>query len=158
MLGETTVPPSLDPQNGVFSKDSVYSPEKNLSIRIYFHGGGFVVETAFSPTLSHFPHFNRRRRKLLSGVSGLPSCAGVSDSDPTPPDELETRDEAMRKMIEAGWRTVSPNSVNGADDPLINVVGSGDSDLSRLGCGRILDQSRPWHQANKAIACGFSAT
>ncbi|CAF1738786.1 unnamed protein product [Brassica oleracea var. botrytis] len=67
MLGETTVPPSLDPQNGVFSKDSVYSPEKNLSIRIYFHGGGFVVETAFSPTLSHFPHFNRRRRKLLSG-------------------------------------------------------------------------------------------
>ncbi|CDY33101.1 BnaC09g21970D [Brassica napus] len=36
----------------------------------------------------------------------------------------------MRKMIEAGWRTVSPNSVNGADDPLINVVGSGDSDLS----------------------------
>nr|VDD30670.1 unnamed protein product [Brassica oleracea] len=38
----------------------------------------------------------------------------------------------MRKMIEAGWRTVSPNSVNGADDPLINVVGSGDSDQSKL--------------------------
>ena len=67
MLGETTVVPSLDPQNGVFSKDSIYSQEKNLSIRIYlpekasfdgekqhlliyFHGGGFIVETSFSPT------------------------------------------------------------------------------------------------------------
>ena len=66
----------------------------------------------------------------------------------TPLDELEPRDEAMRKMIEGGWRTVSPNSVNGADDPLINVVGSGDSDLFGLGCWPVLDQSRPWHQAN----------
>ncbi|KAH0910332.1 hypothetical protein HID58_033653, partial [Brassica napus] len=93
MLGETTVPPSLDPQNG---------------------------------------HSHR----LITLYSLQPSplqTAGVSDSDPvrrlmgcseTPLDELETRDEAMRKMIEGGWRIVSPNSVNGADDPLINVVGS----------------------------------
>ncbi|KAH0852608.1 hypothetical protein HID58_090803, partial [Brassica napus] len=104
--------------------------------------------------------------KLLSGVSGLPSCAGVSDSDPvrrlvgcseTPPDELETRDEAMRKMIEAGWRTVSPNSVNGADDPLINVVGSGDSDLSSSFCDFIvcIESEKMYMIESKggAIAC-----
>nr|VDC60430.1 unnamed protein product [Brassica rapa] len=147
MLGETTVPPSLDPQNGVFSKDSIYSPEKNLSIRIYlpekasfdgeklpfliyFHGGGFIVETAFSPTYhtlltSTVTAVNCRSFRFRSRTK----THGMSE---TPLDELEPRDEAMRKMIEGGWRTVSPNSVNGADDPLINVVGSGDSDLFGL--------------------------
>ncbi|KAG7633727.1 Alpha/beta hydrolase fold-3 [Arabidopsis suecica] len=75
LMGEATVPPSSEPQNGVVSKDVVYSPDNNLSLRIYlpekaatteteasvklpllvyFHGGGFLVETAFSPTYHTF--------------------------------------------------------------------------------------------------------
>lgn len=64
---ETFVPPSLlTPQNGVVSKDAVYSPEKTslriylphqalesgdeninkkLPLLIYFHGGAFIMET-----------------------------------------------------------------------------------------------------------------
>ncbi|GLT55355.1 hypothetical protein SLA2020_284860 [Shorea laevis] len=64
--GTEIVPPSLDPQTGVESKDVVISPEtgesarlyipktsnqtqKKLPLLIYFHGGGFCIETAFSP-------------------------------------------------------------------------------------------------------------
>ncbi|KAG7592241.1 hypothetical protein ISN45_Aa01g011520 [Arabidopsis thaliana x Arabidopsis arenosa] len=34
LVPETFVPPSLNPENGVVSKDAVYSPKKNLSLRI----------------------------------------------------------------------------------------------------------------------------
>ncbi|KAF8112464.1 hypothetical protein N665_0064s0091 [Sinapis alba] len=77
LLTETFVPPSLTPQNGVVSKDTVYSPEKHLYLRIhlphqalenseenkkkkklplliYFHGGAFIMETAFSPAYNAF--------------------------------------------------------------------------------------------------------
>ncbi|XP_047978681.1 probable carboxylesterase 2 [Salvia hispanica] len=59
------VPPSLDPATGVQSKDVEIASEINLSARIYlppnadptkklpllvyYHGGGFIVESAFSP-------------------------------------------------------------------------------------------------------------
>uniref|UniRef100_A0A2P2IN98 Uncharacterized protein MANES_10G066400 n=1 Tax=Rhizophora mucronata TaxID=61149 RepID=A0A2P2IN98_RHIMU len=70
-LGTEIVSPSLDdPKTGVQSKDVVYSTEANLSSRlylpkdtstnqklpllVYFHGGGFVVETAFSPLYQNY--------------------------------------------------------------------------------------------------------
>ncbi|XP_035542308.1 probable carboxylesterase 7 [Juglans regia] len=66
MVGTEVVPPSLDRQTGVESKDVVISPETGVSARlyrpnttsqtrkklpllVYFHGGGFCVDTAFSP-------------------------------------------------------------------------------------------------------------
>ncbi|KAL3839410.1 hypothetical protein ACJIZ3_024001 [Penstemon smallii] len=58
------VPPSIDPQTNVQSKDIIISPENNISARlylpknpdphnklpllVYFHGGAFLVESAFS--------------------------------------------------------------------------------------------------------------
>nr|VDC75934.1 unnamed protein product [Brassica rapa] len=85
LMGETTVPASLTPQNGVVSKDVVYSPDDNLSVRmylpvkaaetgeklpllVYFHGGGFIIETAFSPTYHTF---------LTAAVSAS-DCVAVS--------------------------------------------------------------------------------
>lgn len=88
LVTDTFVPPSLNPQNGVVSKDAVFSPEKNLSLRIYlphnkagedknkkklpllvyFHGGGFIMETAFSPIYHTF---------LTSAVSAA-ECIAVS--------------------------------------------------------------------------------
>ncbi|KAL0737507.1 hypothetical protein Bca4012_013717 [Brassica carinata] len=230
LVGETFKPPSLTPENGVVSKDTVFSPEHNLSVRIflpekasatdeklpllvYFHGGGFVIETAFSPTYHNFltsavaaagclaisvdyrraPEFpipipyedswdalewvlshvsgtgpehwiNRHAdfgRVFLAGDSaggnishhlatrakreGLDSVniTGVVLIHPyfwgkAPVDEFETRDEATRRNIEARWRVASPNSEEGVDDPLFNVVGSESVDVSGLGCGRVL--------------------
>ncbi|GAY60156.1 hypothetical protein CUMW_199820 [Citrus unshiu] len=70
LRGTDIVPPSLDPKTNVDSKDVVYSPENNLSARlylpkntnqnqklpllVYFHGGGFCIETAFSPTYHNY--------------------------------------------------------------------------------------------------------
>ncbi|XP_006291432.2 probable carboxylesterase 7 [Capsella rubella] len=235
LLGETTVPPSLTPQNGVVSKDVVYSPERNLSVRvylpykvssdftvkklpilIYFHGGGFIIETAFSPTYHTFltsavaaanclaisvdyrraPEFpipvpyedswdsikwvfthitgtgpetwiNKHgdfEKVFLAGDSAGGNIAHhltirakeerlCSDDSliisgmilihpyfwgKTPIDEFEVRDVIKSQMIEGSWRIASPNSKDGVDDPLINVVGSEDSVLSELGCGKVL--------------------
>ncbi|KAI3753180.1 hypothetical protein L2E82_25226 [Cichorium intybus] len=65
-VGNKTMPTGIDPSTGVQSKDVVISPETNLSARlyipktitpdwklpilVYYHGGGFVVESAKSPT------------------------------------------------------------------------------------------------------------
>ncbi|XP_062175911.1 probable carboxylesterase 2 [Alnus glutinosa] len=63
LSGTEIEPPSLDPQTGVESKDVVISPETGVSARlyipkttekklplvVYFHGGGFCIETAFTP-------------------------------------------------------------------------------------------------------------
>ncbi|XP_047973136.1 probable carboxylesterase 2 [Salvia hispanica] len=65
LIGEDDVPPSLDPATGVQSKDVQIAPEINLSARIYlppnadpskklpllvyYHGGGFVIGSTFSP-------------------------------------------------------------------------------------------------------------
>ncbi|KAI3446014.1 hypothetical protein Pfo_002679 [Paulownia fortunei] len=65
LTGQDFVPASVDPQTGVQSKDVEISPEINVSARlylpgnanpskklpllVYFHGGGFAVESPFSP-------------------------------------------------------------------------------------------------------------
>ncbi|KAJ4721687.1 Alpha/beta hydrolase-3 [Melia azedarach] len=66
LLGNEFIPPSLDPKTNVESRDIVYSSIYNLSSRIYmiskpektikeklpllvyFHGGGFVIQSPFS--------------------------------------------------------------------------------------------------------------
>ncbi|KAF7810915.1 putative carboxylesterase 12 [Senna tora] len=72
LLGNDVVPPSFDPETNVLSKDVVVSHESAISVRIYlpkiaqsdptrklpllvyFHGGGFVIETASSPTYHNY--------------------------------------------------------------------------------------------------------
>ncbi|KAG8364270.1 hypothetical protein BUALT_Bualt19G0110800 [Buddleja alternifolia] len=65
-IGQDTVPPSFDPTTGVQSKDVKFAPNLNLTARIYlpryanpahkipllvyYHGGGFFTESAFSST------------------------------------------------------------------------------------------------------------
>ncbi|CAA7013630.1 unnamed protein product [Microthlaspi erraticum] len=238
LLPETFVPPSLTPTNGVVSKDAVYSPENDLSLRIYlpqnavetgeekkkklpllvyFHGGGFIMERPFTSTYHTFVttavkaadciavSVDYRRapehpiptayedswdavkwifthvagsgpedwlnenadfnRVFLSGDSAGANIAhhmGVRagkeklklDDDEfkifgmalfcpyfwskAPIDEHETTDEAARRGVEGMWEIASPNSENGVDDPLFNVVGSDDSDITGLACGRVL--------------------
>ncbi|XP_044490258.1 probable carboxylesterase 7 [Mangifera indica] len=70
LMGNDIVPPSLDPKTNVDSKDVVYSPENSLSVRlyipknvtqgqklpllVYFHGGGFCIESPFSPLYHNY--------------------------------------------------------------------------------------------------------
>ncbi|KAK4563074.1 hypothetical protein RGQ29_005535 [Quercus rubra] len=71
IAGIEIIPPSLDSKTGVESKDVVISPETGVSARlyipkttkesqkklpllVYFHGGGFCIETAFSPQYHNY--------------------------------------------------------------------------------------------------------
>ncbi|XP_062019912.1 probable carboxylesterase 12 [Rosa rugosa] len=71
LMGTDTVPPSVHPQTGVESKDVMISNETGLYARlyipkstttsstklpllVYFHGGGFCVETTSSPTYHNY--------------------------------------------------------------------------------------------------------
>ncbi|XP_020539425.1 probable carboxylesterase 7 [Jatropha curcas] len=73
LLGVDVVPPGLDQDTQVQSKDVIYLQEKNLSSRlylprnainsgkklpllVYYHGGGFCIETPFSP--AYHNHLN----------------------------------------------------------------------------------------------------
>ncbi|XP_047977989.1 probable carboxylesterase 2 [Salvia hispanica] len=84
LTGEDIVPPSLDPATGVQSKDVEIAPEINLSARIYlppnadptkklpllvyYHGGGFVLESAF----------NAQYHKHLNHLAALANVVAVS--------------------------------------------------------------------------------
>ncbi|XP_042488413.1 probable carboxylesterase 7 [Macadamia integrifolia] len=70
LAGNDIVPPSIDHQTGVSSKDFLIVPETSVAARIflpkittsaqklpllvYFHGGGFCVETPFSPEYHNY--------------------------------------------------------------------------------------------------------
>ncbi|KAK7319848.1 hypothetical protein RJT34_04576 [Clitoria ternatea] len=70
LLGCDVVPPSFDPTTNVDSKDIFISkdddisarifipkltdPKQKLPLLIYFHGGGFCIETPFSPAYHNF--------------------------------------------------------------------------------------------------------
>ena len=231
LSGTETVPPSLTPQNGVVSKDVVYSPKHSLSARlflphkarelaagsklpllIYIHGGAWIVESPFSPIyhsfltevvraasclavsvqyrrapehpvpaayedswsaiqwvfshsdgsgpvdwINEYADFNRvflagdsaganmsHHMAMRAGEEKLePRIKGVAIVHPAfwgtdPVDEHDVQDVETRRGIAQVWEEIaSPNSVNGTDDPLFNVVGS-DSDFSGLGCEKVL--------------------
>ncbi|KAJ6839607.1 putative carboxylesterase 2 [Iris pallida] len=73
ILETDVLPPGLDPDTGVVSKDVTLRPDTGLSVRlylppataaaaadkkipvlVYYHGGGFVIETAASPTYHNY--------------------------------------------------------------------------------------------------------
>ncbi|XP_010066040.2 probable carboxylesterase 12 [Eucalyptus grandis] len=71
LLGTATVSPSLDEKTGIQSKDvaipsdsavsaRLYIPKaavdslQKLPVLVYFHGGGFIIETAWSPTYHNY--------------------------------------------------------------------------------------------------------
>ncbi|CAN8288434.1 unnamed protein product [Cochlearia groenlandica] len=233
LSGTETIPSSLNPQNGVVSKDVLYSPEHNLSVRlflphnssaaaddeklpllIYIHGGAWIIESPFSPlyhnyvaeivrsanclavsiqyrrapeypipaayedswsaiqwifshsnggsngsddwinenadfdrvfvagdsaggNITHHMAIRAGKEKLEARIKGIaivhPAFWGRE-----PVDEQDVQDSETRKGIARVWEKIaSPNSVNGADDPLFNVVGTG-SDFSGLGCEKVL--------------------
>ncbi|XP_015874242.3 probable carboxylesterase 12 [Ziziphus jujuba] len=85
LIGTEIVPPSFDLKTGVQSTDLIISVETGLSTRlyipktainttqklpllIYFHGGGFCIETAFSPVYHNY----------LNSIVGVANIVAVS--------------------------------------------------------------------------------
>ncbi|KFK35989.1 hypothetical protein AALP_AA4G063700 [Arabis alpina] len=83
--GNEIIPPSLDPLNDVITKDVIYSPDLNLSVRlflphksisdntklpllIYIHGGAWIIESPFSPIYHNY----------LTEVTKSANCLTVS--------------------------------------------------------------------------------
>ncbi|XP_072952956.1 probable carboxylesterase 2 [Typha angustifolia] len=85
--GTTVVPPGDDPYTGVVSKDVVIDPETGLSARLYlpkevmtetekkgaklpvllyFHGGAFVIESAFSPSYHAYLNLLVSKAKIVA--------------------------------------------------------------------------------------------
>ncbi|XP_020080938.1 probable carboxylesterase 2 [Ananas comosus] len=90
LLGTSVVPPGLDPDTSVLSKDvplhpdsplpsaRLYLPQtiddddevsetkpKLLPVLVYFHGGGFVIESAASPTYHSYLNALASRARIL---------------------------------------------------------------------------------------------
>ncbi|KAL5706016.1 hypothetical protein ACHQM5_024233 [Ranunculus cassubicifolius] len=86
------LPPSTDPSTGVTSKQITIQPSTGVSIRfylpkdttpakkipllIYFHGGGWTLETAYSPTYHHY----------LNSVAAVANVVAISVDYRRPPD------------------------------------------------------------------------
>ncbi|XP_011000170.1 PREDICTED: probable carboxylesterase 12 [Populus euphratica] len=82
LIGNEIVPPSQDPKSDVLSKDVIYSKEARLSCRLYLpkgvhpnkklpllvyvHGGGFYVESAFSPTYHNYVNLLVAEAKVIA--------------------------------------------------------------------------------------------
>ncbi|PKI39266.1 hypothetical protein CRG98_040322 [Punica granatum] len=229
LMGTATVPASLDEKTGVNSKDIVISPESGLSARlyipklpgstgvprklsllVYFHGGGFIIESTQSPAYHNYLNalvseaevvvvsveyrraperplpvayddcwaalgwvgfhangqgpeewlnlFADLDRVFLSGDSaganiahniavrhGAEKIDGIGLSGiilvhpffwGTEPVGSESSEAEVRDRVAAIWKFVSPGSVDGVDDPLMNP--GKDPKLSGLGCSRVL--------------------
>ncbi|KFK35991.1 hypothetical protein AALP_AA4G063900 [Arabis alpina] len=225
-----TIPASLTPQNDVITKDIIYSPDLNLSVRlflphksittsntnnnklpllIYIHGGAWLIGSPFSPIYHNFltkvtkssncltvslqyrlapenpvpaayedswsaiqwiytheedwiNEYADFKKVFLAGDSaGGNMChhmavkAGEEKLEPRfkgvvivhpafwgkdPIDEEDLQDLEESDRIGEVWeKLVSPTSVDGVDDPLFNVVGSGSgSGFGVLGCEKVL--------------------
>ncbi|KAL5992742.1 hypothetical protein ACLOJK_013661 [Asimina triloba] len=70
LMGTEVLPPSVDPTTGVSSKDvdivpelgvsarlylpKITDPTQKLPVLVYYHGGGFCIETPFSPSYHNY--------------------------------------------------------------------------------------------------------
>ncbi|CAH8384184.1 unnamed protein product [Eruca vesicaria subsp. sativa] len=96
----------------------------------------FIAGDSAGANISHHMVMRSGREKLSPRIKGVAMVhPGFWSKDPV--DEKDVQDERIRSQIAQVWELVSPNSVDGVDDPWFNVVGSG-SDISGLGCERVL--------------------
>ncbi|ESQ30517.1 hypothetical protein EUTSA_v10012216mg [Eutrema salsugineum] len=84
----------------------------------------FVAGDSAGANISHHMAIRAGKEKIKPRIKGVVM--------------KDVQDEGIRRGIKEIWeKIVSPNSVDGVDDPWLNVVGSG-SDISGLGCERVL--------------------
>ncbi|CAI0447099.1 unnamed protein product [Linum tenue] len=165
-MGTDVTPASLDAKTKVRSKDVVFSPDHNLVSRlyvpdgvkpnqklpviVYYHGGGFCIETPF--TLKYHEYVNTLSAQANAIAVSVdyrlapehPLPVGYDDSwaalqwiashaGGSGPEEWLNSHADFGRVILAGD---SAGKTSGCDDPWINPVF--DPNLEKLGCGRVL--------------------
>lgn len=186
LLGTATVPASLDAATGVASRDVAIDPATGVSVRlylppaatssgrggnnklpvlVYFHGGGFMVESAASPTYHRYLDALASRAGVLavsveyrrapehplpaayddawaalawtltSGLRKEPWLAEHGDKDPLP---SESRNNpGFLRRAERSWGFVCSWRY-GIDHPFINPLAMPAEEWAALGCRRAL--------------------
>ncbi|ESQ30515.1 hypothetical protein EUTSA_v10011663mg [Eutrema salsugineum] len=120
----------------VFSHSDGSGPEDWVNEFADF-GKVFIAGDSAGGNMSHHMAIRAGKEKLEPRIKGIaivhPAFWGRD-----PVDEKDVQDREMRNGIAEVWEKIaSPNSVDGTDDPLFNVVGSG-SDFSELACEKVL--------------------
>ncbi|XP_010461808.1 PREDICTED: probable carboxylesterase 5 [Camelina sativa] len=125
LIGNDIIPSSLDPSNDVVSKDVIYSPEHNLSVRlflphkvvadkklpllIYIHGGAWIIESPFSPIYHNY----------LASVTKSANCLAVSvQYRRAPEDPVPSMYEDVWSAIQ--WTFSHANGSGGGPEEWIN--------------------------------------
>ncbi|KAL0434324.1 UNVERIFIED_CONTAM: 2-hydroxyisoflavanone dehydratase [Sesamum latifolium] len=180
LLGTPHVPPSLeDPTTGVSSKDTTISPNvsarlylpklsdptQKLPILVYYHGGGFCVESAFSFQYHRYMNILSAKSGALvvsveyrlapehllpaayddswyalkwAGSESLPGnvkILGAILSYPHFAGSNPTGDEDIASRL---WLFAYPSAPSGVDNPSINPLADGAPSLSTLGFSKII--------------------
>jgi acetyl esterase/lipase len=120
----------------IFSHSGGSGPEDWIN-RLADFGRVFIAGDSAGGNISHHMAMRAGKEKLEPRIKGIavvhPAFWGTD-----PVDEHDVQDRDMRSGIADVWEKIaSPNSVNGTDDPLFNVLGSG-SDFSEMGCEKVL--------------------
>ncbi|CAA7048304.1 unnamed protein product [Microthlaspi erraticum] len=97
----------------------------------------FLAGDSAGANICHHMAIRAGEEKLNPRFKGVAMVhPGFWGKDPI--DEKDVQDDGIRSGIAEVWETLaSPNSVDGVNDPWLNVVGSG-SDISGLGCETVL--------------------
>uniref|UniRef100_A0A1J3G199 Putative carboxylesterase 5 n=1 Tax=Noccaea caerulescens TaxID=107243 RepID=A0A1J3G199_NOCCA len=120
----------------IFSHSGGSGPEDWIN-RYADFGRVFIAGDSAGGNISHHMAMRAGKEKLEPRIKGIaivhPAFWGTD-----PVDEHDVQDRDMRSGIADVWENIaSPNSVNGTDDPLFNVLGS-ESDFSEMGCEKVL--------------------
>ncbi|CAA0282104.1 unnamed protein product [Arabidopsis thaliana] len=97
----------------------------------------FIAGDSAGANISHHMGIRAGKEKLSPTIKGIVMVhPGFWGKEPI--DEHDVQDGEVRNKIAYIWENiVSPNSVDGVNDPWFNVVGSG-SDVSEMGCEKVL--------------------
>nr|KYP67364.1 putative gibberellin receptor GID1L2 [Cajanus cajan] len=184
LLSSPNVPPSLeDPETGVSSKDIVIADNPFLSARIflpkshknsthklpifvYFHGGAFCVESAFSFYVHRYLNILASEANIIAisidfrllphhplpaayqdgwtALQWIASHAANSGLLCCPffwgskPIGSEPVEEHHQSLAIKVWSFVYPDAAGGIDNPSINPCVPGAPSLATLGCSKLL--------------------
>ncbi|KAJ6385775.1 hypothetical protein OIU77_028865 [Salix suchowensis] len=157
LRGTDIVPCRLDPETKVLSKDAVYSPELNLSSRlyrphstspdkklpvlVYYHGGWppenplpIAYDDSWTALQWLASHVNGDGpEEWLNSHADFGQCTRISGGKEPIGAEVEFLE--VKSKVDPIWQFVCPAS-SGLDDPLINPLV--DPKLDSLGCSKVL--------------------
>uniref|UniRef100_A0A0D3H1B8 Alpha/beta hydrolase fold-3 domain-containing protein n=1 Tax=Oryza barthii TaxID=65489 RepID=A0A0D3H1B8_9ORYZ len=161
LMGTTVVAPSLDVRTGVVSKDVVVDRSTGLAVRlyrpkhrggrlpvlIYFHGGAFVVESAFDPVYHNYLNALAAKAGAIAvSHGGGATIRGVALLDPY------FLGKYVDPTAQRAWGFICAGRY-GMEHPYVNPMALPAASWRRLATSRVLmtvsdlDRLGPWQRA-----------